>query len=167
MNEWPADQDLAARPPGDDTQEVPTRPGPGEMAAGTTTFHRALIEVQIECDALVSALERREPIDVEIAACDLASTWLAAQAAISAIEPATADAREQSDIATLALCHSRSRLVQLFGSALAETSRWGAEAPRLHDLLRRLGASLRLPIAQGALDQRHAGPSSRPRHGAP
>lgn len=117
------------------------------MAAGTDAFCRELIEVQLECDELALALERREPIDVEIAACDLVSTWLAAQAAIKAIEAAAVDAHEQTDAATLALHAGRDQLVQLFGSAFAETSRWGAEAPRLHDLLRRLGASLHLPIA--------------------
>lgn len=144
-------QDPAPRPCGDDTQNDPAppeRPRPRGLAAGTTPFDRELIEVQLECDELVSALERRDPIDVEIAASDLASTWLAAQAAIKAIDAAPVDARAQTDTATLALRDGRNQLAQLFGSAFAETSRWGAETPRLHDLLRRLGASLHLPIAQ-------------------
>jgi hypothetical protein len=122
----------------------PQRAEPGEVAAAVARFQRALVELQIECDELASALVLREPIDVEIAACDLACDWHAARAALVVIGAVTAHAGEQYAAATLALRAEQPIVVRLFEHAFAAVSRWGREAPRLHQLLCRIASQLRL-----------------------
>jgi hypothetical protein len=128
----------------------PERAEPAEVAAAVARFQRALVELQIECDELASALVLREPIDVEIAACDLACDWRAARAAHVVIGAVTAHAGEQYTAATLALRADERMVVQLFGHAFAAVSRWGREAPRLHQLLCRITSQLGLGDARGA-----------------
>lgn len=137
----------------DDTQDEPTqpvRPEPGEVTADVAAFYRKLAEVQVECDELGAALERRDRIGVEIAAGDLASVWLVAKSALRIVEACASSDREQAWIAQLALRASHQVLTHLFRRALAEISRWGSDAPRLHGVLGRLSATLGLPVVYDA-----------------
>jgi hypothetical protein len=131
---------------GDDTRQEPAQPGraeASEAASAVAGLYRALGEMRTECDELVQALERRDVVDVEIAAWDLSCDWFDAQVALRIVDAVAGP--EQKACAKLAMQVRERALVEAFDRAFAQTACWGRASLRLHHVLHRI--SNRLTVA--------------------
>lgn len=105
-------------------------------------FERALVSIDVEYRALVSALDRRSLAGVAIAACDLASACLSAEAVEVQILSHSSAVGEPARFARSAMRVSNYMVADLFGRALAQTSCWRANASQLRGLLRQLSTRI-------------------------
>jgi hypothetical protein len=144
----------------DDPSREPTQPRrveAGDAASAVTGLYRALGEMRTECDELVQALERRDVVDVEIAAWDLSCDWLDAQVALKIVDAVAGP--EQKASAKLAVQVRERALVEVFDRAFAETACWGRASLRLHHILHRI--STRLAVAGLCQARSSSGAGSR------
>lgn len=82
----------------EDPWEETTKREPRERAVAIDDlmrFYRSLSEVQLECGRLCVALERRDMLGLEFAACRLAATWRAASATIGLVEVPQVESMQQ------------------------------------------------------------------------
>lgn len=124
----------------DDEPTQPLRAAPLEVAIATASFHRELVELQIECDQFARALEPLDPIALEITAWDLSYTWRSARLAYDTLViTATSFEQRLANLALLAGQRTTSRL-------LAHACSWlRAAAPTslaLHALLLRVYSAI-------------------------
>src|SRR5215468_10028928 len=86
-------------------------------------YYCDLIEVHSECRELLSALEERSPIDVEIAAREVAATWAQAMRASGAADRQDVDPSLRRN-ALIELEVGRGRIARVFAHAFLVTANW-------------------------------------------
>lgn len=101
-------------------------------------FHREIQVMQMQYDRMISAIDGKDPAKVQSSACDLVLAWLQVEAAFIRFigrTPAGLGVGPKAWRERLA-CRGSNLLVRdLFGHALAETSRWTTSPDEL-DVLR-------------------------------
>lgn len=146
-----------------DIEHKPRRQGfrdAGAIPPELIAYYCDLVEVHVECNQLLSSLEQRSPLDVEIAACEVAATW-----ALASLAGGTAD-RDDLDPtlrrqALIELEVGRQRIARVFAHALAVTAHWDGAGYRLHDVLRRLCTKIGIDVTAdvGSESSRPSSPS--------
>jgi hypothetical protein len=139
-----------------ESADQPTRPDTGSaLDHATRELYRLLWDLQLEGDALASAVKAADLLDIEIAATDLVCVFRAARRAHKVIEDRLADARAQEHRGRAMLHKHRRVLDELFLRAMEQTAGTATQ-----DLLRKLLAELSAIDDEAAHGEGAAPPTS-------
>jgi hypothetical protein len=112
-------------------------------------YYCDLVEVHSECRELLSALEERSPIDVEIAAREVAAAWAQAMHASGAAHRQDVDPLLRRH-ALIELEVGRGRIARVFAHAFSVTANWEGVCHRLHEVLRGVGTRIGIDVISEA-----------------
>ena len=122
---------------GGSTDQPTQRDAGPELEQAVRELCRLFLDLEVERDALASAINEADLLDIEISASDSICAFQGVQRALQVVEDLVADAQAHEQRGREALRTQRFRLDELFQRAMEQTA-----GKATHDLLGRLRAEL-------------------------